>query len=131
MLNLLKKTWRGFKSTFVLQAEEYRASVQSLNIFFGAIIGVSFARIENMPMFEYASLLVITAAAVSIILIVSNTRRRIYSALNLLLMLAALWFMFAYEPIFEGIPDQLLPTLIVWAVMAILTEFTPRETPKD
>jgi hypothetical protein len=123
----VKRLWSGLTWAFVLQREEYRASLQALNIFFGAIIGVAFGRIEQMPVLDYIMLLFLTAAIVSFILVVSNTRRRFYSAIALSLIMGASWFLLYEKPIFAETPRLLFPTLLVWSMMALLTEFSPRE----
>ena len=123
----LRQIWSSVRSSFVLQAEEYRASIQGLNLFFGAIIGVSFASAESLPVRDYAALLFLTAAIVMIILIVSNTRRRIYSVVQLVAVMAGAWVVLVRRPFIEGIPPSLFPTLAIWSLLAALTEFTPRE----
>lgn len=127
MRQIVRRAWTGFKSTLVLQAEEYRASVQALNLFFGAIIGVSFAGAVGLPLEDYSVLLFITAMIVTIILIVSNSRRRFYSFAQLGLVMLGAWYVFVREPFMDGIPATLFPTLAVWSLLAALTEFTPRE----
>ena len=127
----MKAFWRRIggtlRGTFVLQAEEYRASIQGLNLFFGAILGVGFVGAEEMAMGDYMALLAVTACAVMLILTVSFSRRRLYSVLQLAVMMAALWYIFVHAPFVVGIPNTLFPTLAVWSLLATVTEFTPRE----
>ena len=131
MRRKLRQVWNGARSSFVLQAEEYRASIQGLNLFFGAIIGVSFAGAEDLPLEDYASLLLLTAAIVMIILIVSNTRRRLFGFLQLLIATGVAWYVMVRDPFIDGIPAPLFPTLAIWSLLAALTEFTPREKERD
>ncbi len=127
MKALVARIWRGVKSTGTLQVEEYRASIQALNIFFGAIIGVSFGQIGEIAITDYMVLLMLTAVTVTVILIVSNTRRFLYSMLSLILVMGTFWYATYHDPVVPGIPRLLFPTLLVWSALALLTEFTPRE----
>ncbi|MGB3722852.1 MAG: hypothetical protein WA979_08550 [Pacificimonas sp.] len=127
MKSLVARIWRGVKSTGTLQVEEYRASVQALNIFFGAIIGVSFGQIGDIDIPNYMLLLFVTSATVTVILIVSNTRRFVYSSLLLIAVLGSVWYGIYRGAVFTDVPRLLFPTLLVWSAMALLTEFTPRE----
>ena len=116
-------------STFgTLQREEFQASINALNLFFGAIIGVNFSDMQDLPPKDYAVVLFLTASLIALILIVSNTRRRVWSAFQLLLALAGYYYLFRIDPMIEGISDNLMVTLGVWAACALIYEFgTPVE----
>lgn len=109
---------------------EIEGAIRALNIFFGAVIGISLAGIGDIPTLDYVAILVSTSAIVMAILLVSHTHRRVWNALTMIIVLAGSWW------IVEGsgtdlafvshVPDKLLPTLSVWAGMALLTEFSSR-----
>ena len=114
---------------------EIEASIQALNIFFGAVIGISLAGIEEVPMVSYLAILVMTAAVVMMILMVSNSHRRLWHAVSMVAVLGMLWWLTVIDPadspFIEHLPERLLPTLTVWATMALLTEFAPRVRDED
>lgn len=113
-----------------LRQDEYRASINALNIFFGAIIGVNFSNLQALPPRDYAYILFLTSALVVLILIVSNTRRKVWSAVQLIAALAGYYYLFRVDVLIEGVSDHLLITLAIWAGSALLYEFSPRE-PED
>lgn len=114
-----------------LRADEYRASINALNIFFGAIIGVNFASLEALPPLDYAAVLLVTSAVVALILIVSNTTRRVSSVIQLLLALGAYYWLFRIEQAITGVSDNLLITLGIWAGSALFYEFSGRLPEED
>ncbi|MEO0441594.1 MAG: hypothetical protein AAF067_12065, partial [Pseudomonadota bacterium] len=103
---------------------EYEASINALNIFFGAVIGISLGSIGDIPTMDYVLLLIITAAAVTAILFVTYSERQYWSILLVGLVLFAMWSMNEGDDQIVKLPPKLLPTLAVWALMAISTEFT-------
>ncbi|WP_438729190.1 hypothetical protein ACR9YC_01980 [Parasphingorhabdus sp. DH2-15] len=116
-----------------LTQREYEASLNALNIFFGAIIGVSLGNIEAMSVEDYVVLLIATATIVSTILIVSYSHRRIWNMMMMFSLLGLAWYVDIYKV--KGIdidfPEKLLPTLSVWAGLAILLEFTEKTPEPD
>jgi hypothetical protein len=116
-----------------LSQREYEASLNALNIFFGAIIGVSLGNIEAMSVQDYVVLLLATAAMVSTILVVSYSHRRIWNVVVMFSLLGFAWYIDIYRA--KGIdidfPEKLLPTLSVWAGLAILLEFTEKTSEPD
>lgn len=124
---------RAINRSGKLTQREYEASLNALNIFFGAIIGVSLGNVENMPTKDYVFLLVITAALVTMILLVSYSHRRFMNMIVLAAGLGIAWYDHASPDveILTAFPDKLLPTLSVWAVMAAAVEFTERIAEPD
>ncbi len=116
-----------------LTQREYEASLNALNIFFGAIIGVSLGNIEAMSVEDYVVLLLATATIVSTILIVSYSHRRIWNMMMMFSLLGLAWYVDIYKV--KGIdidfPEKLLPTLSVWAGLAVLLEFTEKTPEPD
>lgn len=129
----IKQIRRHVSNPGKLTQREYEASLNALNIFFGAIIGVSLGNIEKMPTINYVVLLLITASIVSTILVVSYSHRRFQNMLVMILVLAMAWYAHLYltdeSPI--AFPEKLLPTLSVWAAMAIMLEFTEKMQEPD
>ncbi len=112
---------------FKLTQREYEATINALNIFFGAIIGVSLGNIAEIPLKDYVILLVVISALVSSILLVTYTHRRIWNSIMLIGFLLAAWYQESDTGgEFIDFPDRVLPTLTVWAAMAIMTEFSDR-----
>ncbi len=123
MLGKLFKIGNPFKLT----QREYEATINALNIFFGAIIGVSLGNITEIPMDEYVILLIIISVLVSSILLVTYSHRRIWNSIMLAGALLAAWY--AESDNGGGaidFPDRVLPTLTVWAALAVMTEFSDR-----
>lgn len=112
------------KSSYFIKisAKEYEASINALNIFFGAVIGVSLGNVGDIATWDYVQLLVLTAAAVTAILFVTYSERRYWSIVTAVAVLCVLWVMDHRDDSFN-FPPKLLPTLGVWAGMAIITEF--------
>lgn len=129
----IKQIRRHVSNPGKLTQREYEASLNALNIFFGAIIGVSLGNIEKMPTINYVVLLLITASIVSTILVVSYSHRRFQNMLVMILVLAMAWYAHLYltdeSPV--TFPEKLLPTLSVWAGMAIMLEFTEKMQEPD
>ena len=106
---------------------EYRANLDGLNIFFGAVLGFVMAGTEVLRPTQFAAMLFITAGAVIGILYISSSRHRLaYCALAGVvsyLMPEMLKDIFVHSQV----PRHLQPTLLVWTAMTTLVEFLPRE----
>jgi hypothetical protein len=107
---------------------EYRANIDGLNIFFGAVLGFVLAGSETLDNLGFGVMLAGTSGVViSILYITASEQRLAYSALSLV-MIALMGPV--YEDMFStagSIPEKLQPCLLVWALMTILVEFLPRE----
>ena len=112
---------------------EYRANIDGLNIFFGAVLGFVLAGSEALASIWFGLLLAGTAGVViSILYITASDKRVLYSILALLLIAAMERWLEPWLPGAASIPPKLQPTLLVWALMTIFVEFMPREVePKD
>lgn len=106
---------------------EYRANLEGMNIFFGAVLGIVLGGTETMAPLKFAGLLAMSAGAVVSILYISSSRNRLaYAAITALIV-------FALPGMLETVigaglaPDHLQPTLAVWAAMVVGVEFLPRE----
>ncbi len=122
-----KEIAKGLSDTGRLRESEYRASVDALNLFFGAIVGVNFAGLTDLSSADYAILLFITATLIGFILMVSKTTRRIWSAVQLTIFMAGYAWLGLVEKVIEGVDEKLVITLAVWTGAALLAEFTPRD----
>jgi len=111
-VNLLKMT-----------AKEYEASVAALNIFFGAVIGVSLGNLENTSIRDYIELLIGTSAAVMSILFITYSDRKLYSLFSAVFLMGLIWWFGYFDEDKFSLPPKLLPTLGVWLLLALLTEF--------
>ena len=120
--------WRKFGLIPRMTHAEYRANLDGLNIFFGAVLGFVLAGTENLDQASFAVLLAGTAGIVISILYVTSSRRR---ATYLVLGAALIATMPRW---LEGgvfgipvLPANLQPTLMVWLLLTCLVEFLPRE----
>jgi len=114
-----------------MKTQEYQASLNGLNIFFGAILGVSVGGIETLAPVPFMMLLFMVAAVVIAILYISASPHRIAYAVILMTALGLVLLLRAPTDLLFGsipLPDKLLPTLIVWTAAVIVVEFSPRES---
>jgi hypothetical protein len=99
--------------------EEYRANLTGMNTFFGAVLGFVLADIETAELFDFAHLLVLTAAIVISILYISvSPRRWFYAALTLFLI----WGLPRLLEQNEQQVGRLQVTLAVWTLMSTVLE---------
>lgn len=107
---------------------EYKANLNGLGIFFGAVLGFVMASTENLGTKDYTVVLVGTASMVITILYVSSSRQRLgYAALaaaGIALMPYATKMLLTPG---AKLPLQLQPTLAVWLAMTVAIEFAPRD----
>ena len=117
----MRKTWR-------MTAGEYRANLNGLNIFFGAVLGVVLAGTDSLGQIDFSIMLAMSAGLVISILLVSSSPYRIPYALLTAALIALLPFLLR-NLLHAGaeFPRNLQPTLGVWLAMTLLVEFAPRE----
>ena len=109
---------------------EYHASINGLNIFFGAVLGVVMAGTESLKSWDFAFVLLLTAATIVAILNIStSSRRAIYAVLAAVAIFFLPWLMERLISDGAALPDKLQPTLAVWTAMTVAIEFAPREKP--
>jgi hypothetical protein len=119
---------KPFAQMIRMTEREYRANIDGLNIFFGAVLGFVLAGSEALGDFWFGVLLVVTAGiVVSILYITASKQRLVYSALALGIILTLGEWLEPFLPGAASIPAKLQPTLAVWALLTILVEFLPRE----
>jgi len=108
---------------------EYRANIDGLNIFFGAVLGFVLAGSETLDNIWFGMLLAVTAGIViSILYITASAQRITYSILALGLIASMGAWLEDFLPGAQSVPAKLQPCLLVWALMTIAVEFLPRET---
>lgn len=107
---------------------EYRANIDGLNIFFGAVLGFVLAGSETLDNFWFGMLLAMTSGiVVSILYITASEKRLQYSALSLVLIGTMNTVLEDILPGANSVPEKLQPCLLVWALMTMSVEFLPRE----
>jgi len=115
---------------FRMTPGEYRANLDGLNLFFGAVLGVVMASTDQLAARDFTVMLIITAGLVVALLYVSSGRYRlIYAAVAALLLLLLPRFLGRALNDPTGIPEHLQPTLLVWLGFIVIVEFAPRERP--
>jgi hypothetical protein len=109
---------------------EYRATLNGLNIFFGAVLGVVMAGTESLKSWDFAFVLLLTAATIVAILNIStSSRRAVYAVVAAVAIFFLPWLMERLLSAGAALPDKLQPTLAVWTAMTVAIEFAPREQP--
>ena len=109
---------------------EYRANLDGLNIFFGAVLGFVLAGAEALGTVAFSVLLLMTASMVVTILYISSSDKRLTYAVFAIIAVAVLPRVFdGFFPGLQVLPRNLQPTLAVWVGMTILVEFLPRGAP--
>ena len=108
---------------------EYRANIDGINIFFGAVLGFVLAGSETLDNVWFGVLLATTAGiVVSILYITASTKRLAYSVLALVLIVSMSSWLEDFLPGTASVPAKLQPCLLVWALLTMSVEFLPRET---
>jgi len=109
---------------------EYRANVDGLNLFFGAVLGVVMATTDRLGARDFAVTLIVTATLVVTLLYVSSGRHRFAYALFAAAVLAFLPRILGpllADP--AGMPPHLQPTLLVWLGFIVLVELGALDGP--
>jgi hypothetical protein len=112
---------------FRMTQREYRANLDGLNIFFGAVLGFVLAGAETLSPFAFTLLLIMTASIVITILYISSSDHRLTYTMFAIAVIATLPLLpNALMPGVAFLPRNLQPTLAVWLGMTIFVEFAPR-----
>ena len=120
--------WYKFPTHARMADGDYRAGLNALNIVFGAVLGFVLVGGENLPIFDFVALLVISALIVMMIQSIALSDYTLFSivftaiAIAFLPQIAEEWFSLTRVP-------KLQPTLAIWAAMATILELSPREKP--
>ncbi|MEM9502225.1 MAG: hypothetical protein AAF941_10330 [Pseudomonadota bacterium] len=122
--------WYKMPPSFRITEREYRANIDGMNIVFGAVLGFVLVGAEELPVKDFAALLALSAAIVTMILYLGSSEYKLFNALTaglsimLLPYIAVDLFEITYVP-------KLQPTLAVWALMVLGVELIPRESSTD
>jgi hypothetical protein len=118
---------RGLVDSVRMSHEEYRANLNGLNIFFGAVLGFVLAGMEGAGPKAFTWMLFMTSGTIIGILYVSASRQR------LVYLILAAFLIYQLPRILKVVehsrefPPNLQPTLAVWLAMTALVEFLPRK----
>ncbi|MGY1426149.1 hypothetical protein [Lysobacter sp. A289] len=111
-----------------LSIGEYKANLNGLNMFFGAVLGFVLSGTENLDSWQFGQILMLLAGAVVFILYISSSKHRVVYSICALAMSLAFPELVEFALQSEGlVPDKIRPTLLVWTVMTIIVEFWGRE----
>lgn len=111
-----------------MSAGEYKANLNGINMFFGAVLGVVLAGMEKLDSLQFGFALMIMAGNVTSIMFITGSRHRVMYAIFTLT--TAFMTPVILETVLrskDAVPNKLLPTLLAWALMTILVEFWGRE----
>jgi hypothetical protein len=120
-------------SKLKMSEREYRANIEGMNIFFGATLGMVMAGAEKMRPYEFGLIIALIACIVVTILYISSSNyRKTYAALALTgALLLSNFPLVTKSGVSVFVPPYVQPTLIVWILMTILVEFSPRRKADD
>jgi len=112
-----KRRWAAMVGLGRMTDREYRANMNGLNMFFGAVLGLALTGVLTM----------VAGAVISILYISSSRHRAAYAAYAVLVSATfpELVGVLFHDP--DIVPDKIRPTLLVWAGMTIMVEFWQRE----
>ena len=107
--------------------EEYRANLNGLSIFFGAVLGFVLAGMEMAGPVQFTWMLFMTSGTIISILYVTASKHRLGYLLLSALLIYGLprWMTFLGHG--DNFPHNLQPTLAVWLAITAAVEFLPRE----
>ena len=118
------------KSLFVSTPGGKAGAIDGLNLFFGALLGANLGTLDRLPLFEYVKLILLLAATVMTLRMVSTSERRVYMLVVLgayALLLAGMAMVPELQPKGLALDDlyRLVATLAVWIVFVLGTELSP------
>ena len=117
------------KGLLAYSDDERRATLTGINLFFSALLGANLGAMNTMPLGDYVQMVVILAGAVTAVLTLAVSKRRLIistTALALALILAAILLVPEVGPDSDkGVMDRLAVTLGVWVAMLLVLRMTP------
>ncbi len=122
--------WYRMPPTVAVTEREYRANVEGINIVFGAVLGFVLARADGLPVFDFMTLLLVSAAVVILILYLGSSEYVLFYTISTAGAIAALPLVLENALKLPSIP-YLQPTLAIWAIMILLVEMLPRAEDTD
>lgn len=121
---------RSFVDRLRMTDREYRANIDGLNLFFGAVLGVVMATTEGLDARNFAAVLFVTASLVVSLLYISASRRRIGYAVLTAVSILLLPQILGELARGAAAPRQLQVTMAVWLTFIVAVEFWPRWPPE-
>jgi hypothetical protein len=127
--------WRRFLGIDDQSPAEKRASVNGVNLFFGALIGANLGTLESMSLRDYTLIAAIVCMIVLYIQVAPVARRRWSYLFNLGALVAGLYLLL-FDPlgqdVFQDRPaptPHIFVTICLWLVSVALIEFRPIAKP--
>jgi hypothetical protein len=118
------------KSFILYTKGEKSGAIDALNLFFGALLGANLGTLGGLDLPDYINLVVLLAATVTLLRMVSTSERRGYVLFMFGLyglLLTAVLKIPKLKP--DGISaddlNRLVATLAIWVVFLLITEFSP------
>ncbi len=125
---MIKKYWHGFMNSARVTPAEYKANVDAMNLFFGAVLGVVMANTDHLDAVAFALTLFVTATIVVSILYVASSERRVAYALFSAILIGFLpRILEKITEVPDAAPAHLQPALAVWLGFVVFTELLPRK----
>lgn len=117
-------------SIWLHSKREKLGNVDSINLFFGALLGANLGTVGDMPLTNYVQLIALLAALVMAIRMAVVSERRLYAYASLGFLLAiflAILLIPATRP--DGLDpadiNRLVATILIWVAATALVEFYP------
>jgi hypothetical protein len=109
--------------------------IEGLNLFFGALLGANLGTIGAMPLYDYVKLIVLLAATVMVIRMISTSERRLYMMSMVALYAAILTGVVMLPSLHpKGMSDEdlhrLVATLAIWMILVLASELAPVAKPE-
>jgi hypothetical protein len=127
-----------FLSFWTQSEREQSASIDGINLFFGALLGANLGTATNLVLQDYVKLIVLLAVMVILIRVAAHAMQRLVPLLALagyVALVFALYLMPAQPP--EGMTagdlHRLLATIVVWiaATVLVIVQPTKDRTPES
>jgi hypothetical protein len=111
--------------------DERRATLAGVNLFFSALLGANLGALSNIPLSDYFRLVLLLVGAVTAILTIAVSRRRV-TVISTATALAVVLATISLVPGAGGARlgddlDRMAVTLAVWLVMLMLVRLTPSD----
>ena len=125
--------WYKIPTGSSITEHEYQANIRGMNVFFGAVLGFVLVGAQDLPIRDFATMLVICATIVVLIQYLAFSE---YTLFNAIVTGGAIYML---PELADGVFDvasipKLQPTLAIWAIMVLAVELMPRskeESKKD
>ena len=117
------------KSLFTYPADERRATMAGINLFFSALLGANLGAMSALPLDDYFKMVLMLVGAVTAVLTIAISKRPVIvwtTAAALAVILGSVTLIRDLNP--DGIGaemDRLVVTLGVWVAMLVLLRLTP------